>query len=71
MTLQRQCGGFLHLHKGKQSDLTVRQAAACRSPSCPFAIVNLALPLAVDVAIDKVGVLTADEQHGEMTTEVL
>lgn len=51
--------------------LTVIHVAPCRCPCDPAAIVNLALPLAGDIAIDEVGVLTADEQHYKIVAEVL
>lgn len=51
-------------------ELTVAQVAAGGLPSHPAAFEGLVLPAAVDVPVDKTGILTADEQHLEIVAEV-
>lgn len=51
--------------------LTGTASATSSSASFPFAIINHALPLAGEVTIQKVRVLTADGHHVEVATEVL
>lgn len=51
--------------------LTVRHVAAGSYSCHPAAIVSHGFPLAADVTVNEVGVLTADEQVLEIMTEVL
>lgn len=51
--------------------LTLIDVAACTCPRYPAAFINAALPLAAQIPINEVGVLTADEQAVEVVTEVL
>ena len=54
-----------------KSKLTIAQVAARCSPSDPAAVVAHVLPLAAEIPVDEVGVLTADGHVVKMVTEVL